>query len=101
LLALEDAPGVVRLVLPDSGREIARLTAAEPTRLVPKCFTPDGAELITVGNESWELHVFDLREIRAGLKAIGLDWDQEEYPPAPAEPAEPLHVRVIGGPSVR
>jgi WD40 repeat protein len=45
LLALGDAPGVVRLVLPDSGREVARLTAPEPTRLMPKCFTPDGAEL--------------------------------------------------------
>jgi tetratricopeptide (TPR) repeat protein len=44
-----------------------------------------------------ELHLFDLRAIRAGLKAIGLDWDLEEYPPAPAGPPAPLQVRVAMG----
>jgi WD40 repeat protein len=94
VLALGDAPGVVRLVRPDSGREVARLTAPEPTRLMPICFTPDGAELITVGTESTALHVFDLRAIGAGLKEIGLDWEMPDYPPAPATRPPPLEVRV-------
>ena len=54
------APGVVRLVEPDTGREVARLIGPEPTRLHPLCFSPDGAQLITFGSESLEVHLFDL-----------------------------------------
>src|SRR5262249_3836261 len=43
LLALGDDPGVVRLVVVDTGKEIARLTSPEQVRHVPCCFTPNGA----------------------------------------------------------
>jgi WD40 repeat protein len=83
LLALGDAPGVVRLVVTDSGAEIARLTAPEPNRLLPFCFTADGTQLLTFGAETMALYVFDLRAIRAGLAELDLDWDA---PPLPAAP---------------
>jgi WD40 repeat protein len=81
LLALDDKPGVVRLVVPDTGKEIARLTAPEPARLLPCCFTPDGTQLITVGLETKTLHIFDLRAIRTGLAELDLDWDAPPFPP--------------------
>jgi serine/threonine protein kinase/WD40 repeat protein len=88
LLALEDVPGVVRLVAPATGREVARLTAPEKTRLEPLCFTPDGGLLITAGTETGMLHVFNLRAIRRGLVELGLDWDQPPLKPENAREAE-------------
>jgi serine/threonine protein kinase/WD40 repeat protein len=92
LLALGDAPGVVRLVVTDTGAEIARLTAPVQTRLLPGCFTPDGTRLIAVGNTR-ELYVFDLPAIRAGLAELGLDWDAPPLPAASAPPATPLSIQ--------
>jgi serine/threonine protein kinase/WD40 repeat protein len=99
LMALGDEPGVIRLVAPETGREVARLTIPEQTRLWPQCFTPDGTKLTAVGMETQELYVFDLRAIRAGLKEIGLDWDQPEFPPEDHEAdgihfPEPIQVQV-------
>jgi WD40 repeat protein len=97
LLALEAGPSVVRLVRTATGKEVARLTAPEPTRLSPQCFTPDGSQLITQGSESGALHIFDLRAIRQGLREIGLDWSDEPLPPPAEEPSRtPLDVRVVG-----
>jgi Tfp pilus assembly protein PilF len=84
----------VRLVIPDTGREIARLTTPEPTRLMPVCFTPDGATLATIGAESQALHLFDLRVIRQELQELGLDWDAPPLPSAPPNPPRPLRMTV-------
>jgi serine/threonine protein kinase/WD40 repeat protein len=97
LIALGAEPGVVRLVDPLTGREAARLTAPEQTRLWPHFFTPDGGQLITVGAETQAIHVFDLRAIRTGLREIGLDWSDDPLPPTRAMP-EPLRVSVEAGP---
>jgi serine/threonine protein kinase/WD40 repeat protein len=97
LLALEDVPSVVRLVRTATGKEVARLTAPEQTRLGQVCFTPDGSRLITWGEERRALHIFDLHAIRRGLREIGLDWSDEPLP-APsnaAAKAEPLDIRVV------
>jgi YD repeat-containing protein len=97
LLALEDAPGLVRLVRTATGKEVARLTAPEQTRLSPQCFTPNGSHLITVGRESLALHIFDLRAIRQQLRELGLDWS-DDLLPSPADQASrtPLDIRVVG-----
>jgi hypothetical protein len=61
------------------------------------CFTPNGSRLITSGEESRALHVFDLHAIRRQLGEIGLDWSDEPLP-APsnaAAKAEPLEIRVV------
>jgi tetratricopeptide (TPR) repeat protein len=100
LLALGDVPGVVRLVRPDTGKELARLTAPEETRLNPQCFTPDGTQLVTLGSETQALHLVDLRALRAQLAPLGLDWDAPPYPPVPdgtgGSLPPPIQMEVIG-----
>jgi serine/threonine protein kinase/WD40 repeat protein/Tfp pilus assembly protein PilF len=93
LLALGGDP-VVHLVVPESGVEVARLTVPEKTRLGPFRFTSGGEKLLAIGWESQMLHVFDLRAIRAGLRELGLDWDDEPLPPASPVPAEPLRIEI-------
>lgn len=104
LMALGDELSVVRLVIPDTGGEIARLTITDQTLLWPKCFTPDGQKLIAVGWDSRELYEFDLRAIRARLKEIDvrLDWEPPEFPPEKPEKngayfPEPIQVQVDMG----
>ncbi len=94
LLALGDAPGVVRLLETETGRELARLTAPVESRLSPTAFTADGARLIVYSDQDSALYLFDLRAIRAGLVELRLDWVAPAYPPAPAPapPAGPIDV---------
>jgi eukaryotic-like serine/threonine-protein kinase len=92
-LALTGSMGQVRLVETDTGREIARLTVPEQTNVRPYCFSPDGTKLAATGSESQLLYLWDLRVLRAGLKELGLDWDQPAYPPA-GPPPGPLEVEV-------
>jgi eukaryotic-like serine/threonine-protein kinase len=96
LLALQDVPGVVRLVLPGTAKEVARLTAPEGHRLTPLCFTRNGSRLVCWVAEEETLCVFNLGLIRSKLAAMGLDW---EGPPCPAEGdrlPEPIAVKVMG-----
>ena len=95
LLALQDVPGVVRVVLPDSGRDIARLTAPEAIRLQPICFTRDGRRLVCRGSDSGLLHIFDLGLIREELAAIRLDWDAPSLPKEQPTPP-PVEVQLVG-----
>jgi serine/threonine protein kinase/WD40 repeat protein/Tfp pilus assembly protein PilF len=88
LLALGGEPSVVRLIVTDTGVEIARMTTPEQTRLFPCDFTPDGTKLIASGAETTALYLFDLRAIRAGLAEMDLDWDAPPLPvPTPDENA--------------
>jgi tetratricopeptide (TPR) repeat protein len=89
----------VRLVVPDeTGKELARLTAPVDTPLLPRCFSPDDTQLITIGQDH-AIHIFDLAAIRRQLRDIDLDWGPPPDPPvAPAiEPRRPLKVEVILG----
>jgi hypothetical protein len=96
LLAVQNVPGVVRLVRPSTGKEIARITVPETIPLIPIRFTRDGRRLVCQGDENGALYVFDLGLIRTQLAAMGLDWDA---PPCPTEsnsaPA-PVAVRIVG-----
>src|SRR5262249_7115855 len=57
ILALAGGYGVVRLVSPDSGEELASLNVPDKTLLTPQCFTPDG-RLIACGTESGAVYVW-------------------------------------------
>jgi eukaryotic-like serine/threonine-protein kinase len=93
-LALTGSMGQVRLVETDTGREIARLTVPEQTNVRPYCFSRDGTKLAATGSESQLLYLWDLRVLRAGLKELGLDWDQPAYPPAGPPASGRLQVEV-------
>ena len=93
---MEDSPGAIRLVRPQDRTELTRLEAPEETRLMPRCFTPDGTRLIAVGVETQALHIWDLRAIRAQLAALRLDWDLPPYPEA-AEAGLPKAIEVRVG----
>jgi len=87
MLAVGDNYGVVRLVDPDSGREYARLETAEQTHMHRSASRPTAPQLVLRGRESFAMHIWDLRAVRAELKSMGLDWDRPEYVPAARRPA--------------
>jgi serine/threonine protein kinase/WD40 repeat protein len=95
VLAIAYAAGVVRLVEPHSGRELATLAVPNAARgPIKLCFSPDGSHLAGVvqrlGVQLWDLHL-----IRRQLADIGLDWDLAPYQPAEApSPAQHLTVRI-------
>jgi WD40 repeat protein len=86
LMALEMAPGVLHLKEAATGRTVAKLEDPHGDRAGWQGFTPDGTRLVVVATFASAVHVWDLRAIRARLKAMNLDWDWPEFPPA-AEPA--------------
>jgi WD40 repeat protein len=75
VVALERTRRVVRLIEVTTGRDLARLEAADVPLCTPLCFSQDGSLLATRGGPEL-LQVWDLRTIRRGLKAMKLDWSQ-------------------------
>jgi eukaryotic-like serine/threonine-protein kinase len=95
LLAVETGHGVIRLVSPDSGQEYARLEGPNQEPASRICFSPDGAQLVALAQDSQSIHVWDLRATREQLTIMGLDWSLPPYPPAPkVEDSQPLRVQV-------
>jgi eukaryotic-like serine/threonine-protein kinase len=95
MLAVETEHGVVRLVDPDSGREYAQLESPNQERTYRICFSPDGAQLIALTQDSQTVHIWDLREIREQLTNMHLDWDSPPYPPAPkVEETQSLRIQI-------
>ncbi len=84
LLACQAGYGEILLVNFETGKEMARLSIPEQTRLAPRDFSPDGAWLYASGFESRQLYRWDLRVIRSQLAELGLDIDLPPYP----EPTE-------------
>jgi hypothetical protein len=97
LLALGDEPGVIRLVAPHSGEELARLTAPVKNPLHPEAFSSDGSELYVVDPQTRAMHIFDLRLIRTQLAEMGLDWDPASIPPPFPKENVPFHIEVDRG----
>ena len=92
-MALEMAPGVIHLKDVATGRTVAKLEDPHGDRAGWMGFTPDGTQLVVTAPYAKAIHVWDLRAIRQRLKAMGLDWDWPEFPPADpgskaAEPPE-------------
>jgi len=99
LLACMSGFGELRLVHFETGKELARISIPDQTRLSPQSFSPDGAYLYAIGGENGRHYRWDLRLIRRQLAELGLDVDLPSYP----EPAErtkawpaPLDVTVHG-----
>ncbi len=80
LLACLAGYGEILLVNFETGKEMARLSIPEQTRLEPRNFSPDGTWLYAIGRESRQLYRWDLRVIRSQLAELGLDMDLPPYP---------------------
>jgi serine/threonine protein kinase/WD40 repeat protein len=93
-LALTGSLGDIRLLETDTGRDIARLTVPEQTKVRPYVFSSDGTKLTAIGTESQLLYLWDLRALRVSLQELGLDWDQAAYAPAAPADGTPLRVEV-------
>jgi serine/threonine protein kinase/WD40 repeat protein len=102
LMALEIAPGLIRLQDLTSGRTVANLEDPNGDYSTWLSFTPDGTHLVVVARYAGAIHRWDLRAIRARLKTMNLDWDWPEFSApeggasSPQKP-RPLRVQVVGG----
>jgi serine/threonine protein kinase/WD40 repeat protein/tetratricopeptide (TPR) repeat protein len=95
LLAVAGKDGAIRLVLPDSGRELARLAPPELDRVFWMAFTPDGSRLAVAYPMAKTTKVWNLREIRRQLADLGLDWDGPPYL-INEKSRPPVSVRIMG-----
>ncbi len=93
LLAFESGRGMIRLVDPSTGVDLAVLEDPNQDRAGFMTFSPDGTQLIVASNDSQTIHVWNLRAIRRQLVELDLDWAIPSYPPAPQPP-----LRAIGPP---
>jgi serine/threonine protein kinase/WD40 repeat protein/Tfp pilus assembly protein PilF len=96
ILAIADSAQSLRLIDPDSAKEIATLSAPDPQVIWDLSFNRDGS-LLAAATVNHVIQLWDLREIRRQLATMGLDWDLQPYrPPSWKNRAtEPLHVTVI------
>src|SRR5262249_20434056 len=83
MLVMERTMTELLLLDPHDSRELARLQSREPTILHGERFSPDGG-LLAAGTTAGYLHVWDLRQIRARLKDMHLDWDLPAFGPPPS-----------------
>jgi WD40 repeat protein len=86
------------LVEPGTWRIVAVLQSPYPMGLGWPRFSPDGT-LLAAADTSLGVQIWDLRELRAALRPMGLDWDHPEYAiPETNALARPLAVRVLSNP---
>jgi serine/threonine protein kinase/WD40 repeat protein len=94
IMAFASSLQVIKLVDPESGTELATLEAPDTHILASLGFTPDGG-LLAALTEDGVTHLWDLRRIRAGLAALGLDWNLPPIPPAAHDQSsEPMPVEL-------
>ena len=79
----------------ETGRPVATLDDPNQDRPHGVVFTPDGTQLVYTTWDSSSVHVWDLRRIRAQLKAINLDWDAPPYTDPGASAPDLLKMRVV------
>jgi serine/threonine protein kinase/WD40 repeat protein len=99
LMVVEMAPAVLHLKEVATGRTVAQLEDPSGDRATWQGFTPDGTQLVVLAKYASAIHVWDLRAIRARLKAMNLDWDWPEFPLAPIKTpsSAPLTIDVVPG----
>jgi WD40 repeat protein len=97
ILALAHSNFLIKLVDPETARELAILEPPSPQMITGLAFSPNGSQL-AVACSTHLLQLWDLRAIRTQLAAMKLDWDLPPLPP-PASSADPgkLTVSVLPG----
>jgi tetratricopeptide (TPR) repeat protein len=99
ILAVETGQGRIRLLDPDTRKEFVVLEDPyQDLSYAGMTFSRDGTRLITISHRATQaIHVWDLRRLRAELAEMGLDWQQDPYPPAPPAPKAPARFVVDRG----
>jgi WD40 repeat protein len=98
LLAVTDRLGIIRLLDPETGKELARLEDPNRDRAWALTFSADGTRLASMANDSQSIHVWDLRAIRRQLVKMGLDWERPPYPDEQTtKPSTALHLEIDYG----
>jgi len=97
LLAVEQGQfGLIRLLDPATGREVARLD--DPNQSSGwLTFSPDGSRLVNCSDFDRVINVWDLRAFRKQLTEMRLDWGLPPLPPAPPPSKKPLLVQIDDG----
>jgi WD40 repeat protein len=73
LLAVAANRCEIRLLQPETGEELATLTAPDSQNLMRVAFSADGSRLVAT-TVARAIQVWDLRTLRRELAAMGLDW---------------------------
>jgi WD40 repeat protein len=81
LWARPKTPTSYELVEPGTWRAVAVLESPYPIGLAGPRFSPDGA-LFAAADAALGVQIWDLRELRAALRPMRLDWDHPGYPAA-------------------
>jgi WD40 repeat protein len=98
LLSVNNTAQRIRLLAARTGEEIATLEAPGEDILGGLKFARDGGRLYVSAGSPSRVCLWDLRQIRAGLAAIGLDWDLATLPPSPPNlRSRPIDVHIEWG----
>lgn len=88
----------IRLLDAATYGELATLTAPNQLPISSLCFSSDGSLLAVSCNNSHTVQLWDLRQIRAQLEHMNLDWHLPAYPPeSPTHSSPPLVVKDLSG----
>jgi tetratricopeptide (TPR) repeat protein len=97
VLAVAASLWLVQLLDTATGNVLATLTPPDPQLLRCLAFSPDGSRL-AVGSETGVILLWDLRLLRDKLRAMGLEGNWPEYPPAASDvPPQPAQLQVAPG----
>ena len=97
MLALARTTMLVQLVDAATGEVLASLEHPEAQLISGLAFSPSGTQL-AVATEGHLIHLWDLRQLRAKLAALNLDWNQPPWPTA-APGREPVRLRLRASPA--
>ncbi len=102
LVAMDPVAGVTPLGDRTTGRVVARLESPDATATILHILSPDGSQLIDVGNSKVRgIHVWDLRRIRRQLEEMEMegDWPATPSVPMTGDAIRPIQVTVLMGDS--
>jgi tetratricopeptide (TPR) repeat protein len=93
MMAIAISPNMVQLRDTGAGQEIARLVTPDPQSIYTLRFSADGS-CLAAGRDNQVVTVWDLRQIRKQLAAIGLDWERPPFRPQSVQLTGPLQAEV-------
>jgi serine/threonine protein kinase/WD40 repeat protein len=80
MMAAELSPGVVHLLDLETAEPLAKLEGPPTVRISHLQVSPDGSKLVALSADALAFRVWDLRQLRKSLAALGVDWDRPPFP---------------------